>query len=206
VSAGWFALAGVLIGGLLNGLVTWLLDHLRGTADARVAALLVSEELMAAKSQVSFLKEKPVWGALRAATFGKRQAWEENRSTLGHALLRSTGTEGYLAIAVAYNGLTAIADRAPREAPEAKLTEDQEWVLGSTLVAVTRAYAYLGLVIDLPPHWKMARRKLKRDAQAEVERLLAQDPDYQEFVARFGAEPRTERAARPGYQPPPNAR
>jgi hypothetical protein len=185
MSAGWFALAGVIIGGLLNGGVSWVLARGATRADARVAALLVSEELMASMPPLLLLKEQQVWGTLsQAHDFGERKTWEQSRSTLGHAL----GTDGYLTIAVAYNGLSAAAAHARGASPEAKLSDEQGWAIASTFLALNRALSYLGLIVHAPSRWKpIAHKKFRRTHRIFVEDNLKQDPKYQEFMARHGA-------------------
>lgn len=185
MSAGWFALAGVLIGGLLNGWVAWLLHHLNVRADARVAALLVSEELMGSMPPLLTLKEQQVWGTLRNARgFGRRTAWDQARSTLGHSL----SADGYMTLAVAYNGLAAAAERAAEESPDARLTDDQGWSVASTFLALNRSLSYLGLIVHMPSRWHLfRRRKARRNHAAYMETNLKQDPKYQDFMARYGA-------------------
>jgi hypothetical protein len=109
VSAGWFALGGVVICGLLNGFVSWLLARVTMRSSARVAALLVSEELMQSWATAAEIDKQRTWGAvLRGHEFGKRTAWDENRATLGHALT----SDGYMSIAAAYSGLAQAVVRA----------------------------------------------------------------------------------------------
>ncbi len=186
MSAGWFALGGVLIGGLLNGWLSWLLHRLSVANDARVAALLVSEELIASLPSLVMLKDQQVWGTLGFAhEFGKRKSWEENRSTLGHAL----STDGYMTIAVAYNGLSVLAERATGESPEARLTDDQGWAVASTFLALNRALSFLGLIVHLPSRrHPIARRRLRRVHQTYLEQNLKQDPRYQDFMAQYGGQ------------------
>jgi hypothetical protein len=131
------------------------------------------------------LKEQQVWGTLgQAHDFGKRQTWEQSRSTLGHAL----GTDGYLTLAAAYNGLSAAADRASVESPGTKLSDEQGWAIASTFLALNRALSYLGLIVHAPSRWTpIARQKFRRAHQAFVEDNLKQDPKYQEFMAQHGA-------------------
>jgi hypothetical protein len=81
------ALGGVVIGGVLNGCVSWALGRSTLRANARVAALLVIEELMQSMPAMLKLGEQQTWGSLNLAhDFGKREAWEQNRAVLGHAL------------------------------------------------------------------------------------------------------------------------
>lgn len=184
MSAGWFALAGVLIGGLLNGWVSWLLHSLGVRADARVAALLVSEELTASMPPLLTLKEHRVWGALRDAhDFGGRESWEQVRSTLGHSL----SADGYMTIAVAYNGLSAAVERAAGEESGARLTDDQGWAIASTFLALNRSLSYLGLIVHMPSRWHpIRRRKARQGHGAYIEANLKKDPKYQDFMARYG--------------------
>src|SRR5271155_5650809 len=123
MSAGWFGLAGGLIGGFLNGWVSWLLARFDARANARVAALLVSDELKSSMGLLMFLKDRPVWGTLSLRSdLVKHETWNENRSALGHIVLRYVGTEGYLTVANAYDALLTLTDRARGESREADLT------------------------------------------------------------------------------------
>lgn len=81
MAAGWFALGGVVIGGVLNGCVSWVLGRSTLRANARVAALLVIEELMQSMPAMLKLGEQQTWGALNLAhDFGKCEAWKQNRT------------------------------------------------------------------------------------------------------------------------------
>jgi hypothetical protein len=123
---------------------------------------------------------------------GKRETWDENRSALGHVVLRSVGAEGYLAVAAAYEGLLTLTDRVPGESRDADLTPDQRWAVGRTFLALCRAISYLGLIIDLPPVWNLvSRRRLKRNHRASVEKLTEQvlaQPHHRDFMAQFGGD------------------
>lgn len=101
MEAGLFALAGVIVGGVLNGLVAWVLARHTARSNARVAALLVYEELLPSVAALIGLRERKTWGWLKAAQdFGCREVWLENRAILGHAL----DSDSYMALAAGYTG------------------------------------------------------------------------------------------------------
>lgn len=184
MAAGWFALGGVVIGGLLNGLVSWVLNRSTLRANARVAALLVTEELMQSTPALLQLGKQHTWGALNLAhDFGKREAWQQNRATLGHAL----HPDGYMALAAAYSGLAGAADRASREAPDVKVSDDVGMSIATTYLTLNRGLSYLALLVQQPSRMKpRARQKFKRDTQAHIDDLLRRDTKYQGFMAEHG--------------------
>jgi len=52
---------------------------------------------------------------------------------------------------------------------------------------MNRGMSYLTLLVDLPPRWRPVRRLVfKRAQQDHVEKLLAEDVPYQEFMRRHG--------------------
>jgi hypothetical protein len=140
MSAGWFALAGVLIGGLLNGGVSWLLARSTMRANARVCALLLTEELLKSLAVLIRLDKPPTWGPMRqAADFGTRDAWDENRATLAHAL----SPDAYMTLATAYRGISFASSRARAESDDAPLTEADKQGVNSTFLALNRGFTYL---------------------------------------------------------------
>ena len=139
---------------------------------------------MASMPPLLTLKERQVWATLRDAhDFGRRESWEQVRSTIGHSL----STDGYMTIAVAYNGLSAAVERAAGEAPGARLTDDQGWAIASTFLALNRSLSYLGLIVHMPSRWHpIRRRKARQGHVAYTEANLKKDPKYQDFMARYG--------------------
>jgi hypothetical protein len=185
MSAGWFALGGVLIGGLLNGGVSWLLARSTMRANARVcAALLLTEELLKSLAVLITLDRSPTWGPMRqAADFGTRDAWDENRATLGHAL----SPDGYMTLATAYRGISFASSRARAESDDAPLTEADKQGVNSTFLAVNRGLTCLGNLIHRPPSWNpSARRKFDKNSDEHIKKLLDADPMAQTFVAKYG--------------------
>lgn len=173
MTAGWFALGGVVIGGLLNGFVSWLLGRSTLRANARVAALLVTEELMQSMPAMLQLGKQHTWGALNLAhDFGKREAWEQNRATLGHAL----HPDGYMTLAAAYSGLAGAAERAAREPSTGNPSEEEGMSIATTYLTMNRGLSYLGLLVHQLSRFKpCARRKFRRDSQAHIDDLLRRD-------------------------------
>jgi hypothetical protein len=78
-----FGLVGVIIGGMLNGGITWLVDRHRSKGAVKVAARLVLSELE--------MIEVSATSALQSAncsqlTFGDNAEWIEHRATLAAEL------------------------------------------------------------------------------------------------------------------------
>jgi hypothetical protein len=177
------ALVGVVIGGLLNAGITILLRRSDDRRDARVAALLVTEDLMISMPPMLKLKEEQTWTPIRAArNFAARESWEEHRATLTHSL----STAAYISLSAAFEGLTHAAGAAA-ERGGTPLTDAEGWSLASTFLAMNRGMSYLTLLVDMPPRWRPIRRFLfKRSQQAHADELLAKDVPYQEFMRRHG--------------------
>jgi|GEM_PF-2810758 hypothetical protein len=180
------ALLGVVVGGLLNAGVTVLLRRSEDKRNARVAALLVTEDLMISMLPMLKLKEEQTWAPIRAArNFGSRASWEEHRGTLAHSL----STPAFISLSAAFEGLNHAAGAAAERADDARLTDAEGWSLASTFLAMNRGMSYLTLLVDAPPRWRPIRRLVfKRAQQAHADGLLAKDVPYQEFMRRHGRE------------------
>jgi hypothetical protein len=178
------ALVGVVVGGLLNAGVTVLLRRSDDRRNARVAALLVTEDLMTSYPPMLKLKEDRTWAPIKAGrNFAKRGAWEEHRRALAHSL----STPAYISLSAAFEGLAHAVDGAAERADDTPLTDAEGWPLASTFLAMNRGMSYLTLLVDLPPRWRPVRRLVfKRAQQDHVEKLLAEDVPYQEFMRRHG--------------------
>jgi len=181
MEAGLFALAGVIVGGLLNGLVSWLLARNATRSNARVAALLVNEELLQSVAALVGLREHKNWGWLSAAhNFGRRDVWDENRAILGHAL----NPTAYMAIAAGYSGLTSAAETAERQDFSDPISDAQRHSLASTYLTINQGVSYLGLLLHRPSWWHpLARRKFNRKTQSHIDGLLEKDRKHQNFMA-----------------------
>jgi hypothetical protein len=184
VEAGLFALGGVIIGGVLNGLVAWALARNTSRSNARVAALLVNEELMQSVPALLGLREHKNWGWLSAAhEFGRREVWDENRSILGHAL----DPDAYMGIAAAYAGLASARETAAREEFSAAISDAQGESLATTYLTINRGFSYLGALLHRPSWWHpRARRAFDRKNQEHVAKLFEKDRKYQDFMAKHG--------------------
>jgi len=184
ISAGWFALAGVVIGGTLNGVVSWVLGRTSQHTSARAAALLVSEELIQSYAGFALADAQHTWGALREAhDFGKTTEWEANRTTLALVL----DPDAYATIAAASSGLAQAASRAAKEPPDSPITQAQNQSLRTTGKTLGRALTYLGKLVHRPPAWRIfARRKFDRQSDEHIEKLLSADTSYQAFMAKYG--------------------
>jgi hypothetical protein len=197
MSAGWFALAGVLIGGLLNGWVSYLLGRSSLRADARAAALLVAEELNVSSGRMLDLADRPEWRTLSDANFfGRRVCWEGNRATLGHAL----STDGYLEVAAAYQGLSDIVARAKEKKPDDGFSEDENEGVGDAWLRTGRALCHLELLLVAPsPLRPIARTRWLRDKGkarkyiAREETALLARPDYADFIEKYGLRSQMEK-------------
>jgi len=183
VSAGWFALGGVLIGGLLNGGVSWLLARSTMRSNARVCALLLTEDLLKSFAAL-ILDESPTWGPIRqAADFGTRDSWDENRAALGHAL----SPDAYMDLATAYRGIGFASSRARAESDDAPLTEADKEAVRSTVLALLRGLEYLRNLTYRPPPWKLrTRRKFDKNRDDRIKELLGADTRLRAFMAKYG--------------------
>jgi hypothetical protein len=179
---GWFALIGVVVGGLLNAGITTLLRRGDDKRNARVAALLVTEDLMISMPAMLLLKDDQTWGPIRRArNFATRGAWEEQRSTLAHVL----SVDGFISLSAAFEGLANASGAASEHANADKLTDEEGWSLGSTFLAMNRGMSYLTLLVHMPSRLRpSARRRFRREQQEHVDRLLGQDKPYQAFMAK----------------------
>lgn len=178
------ALVGVVIGGLLNAGVTVRLRRSNDKRNARVAALLVTEDLMISMPPMLQLKEEQTWRPIRAARhFASRGSWEEHRGTLAHSI----STPAFISLSGAFEGLAHAAGAAAEHADGAPLTDAEGWSLASTFIAMNRGMSYLTLLVDAPPRWRPVRRFVfKRAQQSHVDELLAKDVPYQEFMRKHG--------------------
>jgi hypothetical protein len=178
------ALVGVVVGGLLNAGVTVLLRRSDDKRNARVAALLVTEDLMISMPPMLQLKEEQTWRPIKVArNFASRGSWEEHRGTLAHSI----STPAYISLSGAFEGLAHAADGAAERADDAPLTDAEGWPLASTFLAMNRGMSYLTLLVDVPPRWRPVRRLVfKRAQQAHADDLLEKDVPYQEFMKRHG--------------------
>jgi hypothetical protein len=184
MEAGLFALAGVIVGGVLNGLVAWVLARNSARSNARVAALLVYEELLPSVAALLGLREERKWGWLKVAQgFGCREAWLENRAILGHAL----DPDSYMALAAGYAGLASAQDTAIRSDPDETISKAEGETMATTFLTVNRGLSYLGLLLHRPSWWRpFARRRFKRKTQRHIDSLLDKDRKYQDFMAEHG--------------------
>jgi hypothetical protein len=186
MSAGWFALGGVVIGGLLNGFVSWLQARSTTRSTARVSALLVTEELLQSLAAFPVLDEVQTWGALQDGhRFGKSTAWESNRQNLGYALV----PDAYMCLAAAYSGLAQAVLRASKETHDAPVSRRHNEALKTTSLALNRGLTYLSKLVHRPPAWKLAaRRAFDRTSDAHIAMLVSADTNVQAFMAKYGGQ------------------
>lgn len=184
MEAGLFALGGVIVGGVLNGLVSWVLARNAARSNARVAALLVNEELMQSIPALLGLREHKNWGWLSTAhNFGRRNVWDENRAILGHAL----APDAYMAIAAGYTGLASAAETAARESFSDPISNAQSQSLATTYLTINQGLSYLSLLLHRPSWWHpLARRAFNRKTQSHINKLLEKDRKNQEFMDKQG--------------------
>lgn len=184
MEAGLFALGGVIVGGLLNGLVSWVLARNAARSNARVAALLVNEELLQSLAALVGLREHKNWGWLSVAhNFGRRDVWDENRAILGHAL----DPTAYMAIAAGYTGLTSAAETAERQDFSDPISDAQRDSLATTYLTINQGLSYLGLLLHRPSWWHpWARKKFNRKTQDHIDKLQEKDRKYEDFRAKHG--------------------
>jgi hypothetical protein len=157
---------------MLNGLVAWVLARNTRSVNARVAALLVSEELVLSLNPLAWVSHEREWRLLGTLgpDFARRTDWLENRSTLGHTLT----TRGYVSVAAAYRlvaSVSAMHDVFPIRVSDADYVE-----VRTAELATLRAMAYLRVLTVRPPIWKpQARRRFDRETQATIDGLTNED-------------------------------
>ena len=184
VEAGLFALGDVIVGGVLNGLVSWGLARSAARSNARVAALLVYEELLQSMPALLGLRKEKSWGWLKAAhDFGRRDVWEENRAILGHAL----DPDAYMALAAGYSGLASAAETAARSKFDEPISNPEGESLATTYLTINRGLSYLGLLVHRPS-WlhPLSRRAFNRKTQRHIDGILEKDRKYQDFMGKHG--------------------
>lgn len=173
-----------MIGGLLNGFVSWLTGRNTMRANGRVAALLVSEELLQSFAGFARIDSERTWDSLREAhAFGRRASWDESRKALGYALT----PDGYMALAAAYSGLAQAAETANDLPQGSPVTQQQNQALRTTTLALNRGMTYLGTLLHRPPVWKpWARRAFDRKTEQGIAKLWSADTNVQAFLAKWG--------------------
>ncbi|MDQ3644402.1 MAG: hypothetical protein M3356_02700 [Actinomycetota bacterium] len=115
-----FGLVGVLVGGVLSGVVAWFQDHARIRAEARAAALLVTEELIRTNASLLPLRTRQTWQIVRDSPwFGGRAQWEANRGLLARRLTifsifqKSWTMDSWMTASSAYGNIEALVSRVP---------------------------------------------------------------------------------------------
>jgi hypothetical protein len=183
MSSGWFALFGVVIGGTLNGVVSWVLARGATRTSARAAALLVTEELIQSFAGFATVDARRTWGALcEAHNFGRTTEWAASRTTLALVL----SPDAYASVSAASSGLAQAAARAAAEPPESAITLEQNEALRTTVLTLNRALIHLGRLVHRPPVRRfMARRRFDRQSDAHIEKLLTADTKLQAFMAKY---------------------
>jgi hypothetical protein len=182
-------LAGVIVGAVLNGLVTWSLGNSKSRGEARVAALHISGELMASMPPLLQIKDLQRWRVLKLApTFGLDTSWKEARTTLGLEISK----DAYMTMSVTYEGLAQAVNGAAGKALNDPITEEEGNALAGTFLALCRSLAYLGLILHIPSRLHpVARYQFRRKTQAEIEDLLGRDINYQRFMQEHGPQTRS---------------
>jgi hypothetical protein len=111
VTTGLFVLAGVVVGGLVTGGVTYALELRREGASARVALRLLEIELAIAGSVADEVLEKQSWWA--AWKFERaHRAWNEYRAEAARVL----SVDEWVKVSIGFYGVDA-AERAFAEVP-----------------------------------------------------------------------------------------
>jgi hypothetical protein len=183
---GWFALIGVVVGGLLNAGITIVLRRSDDKRSARVAAMLVTEDLMISMPAMLLLKDNQTWRPIRRArNFASRGAWEEQRSILAHVL----SVDGFISLSAAFEGLANASGVAAEHADEDPLTDEEGWALASTFLAMNRGLSHLTLLVHMPSRLRQIKRhRFRREQQEHVNQLLGKDKPYQDSCPSMVAE------------------
>jgi hypothetical protein len=137
MTAAIFGLLGVIVGGVLNGVVTWRIERARERGDARAAARLVIEELGVARGgfivyafrrgrELEF--EQPHSRAFDELVSQLHDdAWREHRAILARAL----DAPGWFAVSTAYHEIAWMRGPGDNDAKRISLSTPAEPLRGA---------------------------------------------------------------------------
>jgi hypothetical protein len=125
VTAAIFGLVGVVLGGLLSGGVTYVMERRREQRETRAAARLLAEELRRA---ISFIHGvlRPVESDWQSRAFAELdlEVWKQNRALLASALAEETWTD----VASAFEIVDSLKeDRWPVERQEEAIVGSEQF-------------------------------------------------------------------------------
>lgn len=133
VTTGIFVLAGVLIGGLLTGLVNYVLERRRETASARAALRLLEIELALAGATIDQVVESGRWWPWNFER--SHRTWDEHRPEAARVL----SDDEWIKVALGFSGIDAV------ERTFSELEKGAEIVVsGQLVVAQARKQVYEG--------------------------------------------------------------
>lgn len=114
MSAGYFALAGVLVGAVATGLVNLILERVRAKADARTARRLLRSEVREALDAANQAQEDEMW------PIAWKKTWSQSWATYRRAVASDMGDRDFEVLARTYGKMDLLqgglaADRENRE-------------------------------------------------------------------------------------------
>ena len=119
------------------------------------------------------------------ATDGESYGHHHHRGEM--ALAYALHPDGYMAIAAAFSGLSAAAERAAEMPPDRPVTNPEGEAIATTYLTLNRGLGYLGTLVHRPPAWKpRARHRFDRETHEHIDDLLGKDAKYQAFMAQYG--------------------
>jgi hypothetical protein len=109
-----FGLVGVVVGALVTGVVSWLLERRKEKAEAVAAARLLKPEVTAAVADVTSTLDEGRW------PIAYRPMWRESWATYRQALVVAMQQRGFDEVATAYARMAQLqsafsADRAEKD-------------------------------------------------------------------------------------------
>ncbi|MEA2493953.1 MAG: hypothetical protein QOJ29_1864 [Thermoleophilaceae bacterium] len=172
MTAAIFGLLGVLVGGILNGVVSLALDGVRARRAARGSALLVMEQLIPTIAALRMTGEMPVWGMLMQPGVGRRDAWDEHKATLQVVL----SPEEWQVLGVTFGQLDHAVEERDLVTNGEPISDGQANGLSRTFLLASMSLAYLGAITHMPSRrHPIKRRKFVETNTADAKRLAAQE-------------------------------
>ena len=98
MSAAWFGLIGVVVGGLITGAVTFLLDHVREQREAERARVIAKSEIAEAGEAVRTAIDSGSWPA-----GWNTKTWAQSWTTIRSPLASTMDDAAFSAVANAYS-------------------------------------------------------------------------------------------------------
>jgi hypothetical protein len=137
MTAAIFGLAGVIIGGLLTGGISYVLESRRERKAAQVAARILMDDFAMARARVETISARDAWPQNPRAVFRfSTEVWVEQRQILAAAII---STSDYFDVADAAHGIDVAATMVNAAVPTEPITNKEKAALAEVGDRVTSA-------------------------------------------------------------------